>query len=85
MPIWPADLAHSCAAVCFGTLGQRSNESRRTIRRFVAATQPSALRVFDVNLRQDFYCPETLLESLSLATALKAPAAAAPGSGARAG
>ena len=66
-----ADLAHSCAAICFGTLGQRSSESRRTIRRFVAATQPSALRVFDVNLRQDFYCPETILESLALATALK--------------
>ena len=66
-----ADLAHSCAAVCFGTLGQRSSESRRTICRFVAATQPSALRVFDVNLRQDFYCPETILESLALATALK--------------
>jgi fructokinase len=27
--------------------------------------------VFDVNLRQDFYCPETILESLALATALK--------------
>jgi len=43
------------------------------------------LWVFDVNLRQDFYCPETILGSLALATALKAPAAAAPGSGARAG
>ena len=64
-------LAHSCAAVCFGTLGQRSNQSRQTIRRFVEAAAASSLRVFDVNLRQGFFDPETIRESLKLATVLK--------------
>jgi fructokinase len=64
-------LARSCAAVCFGTLAQRSKESRRVIRRFVEATPASSLRVFDVNLRQNFFDPETIRESLDLATVLK--------------
>jgi len=65
------NLARSCAAVCFGTLAQRSGESRQTIRRFVAATPASSLRVFDVNLRQQFFDPETIRESLALASVLK--------------
>ena len=47
-----AALAASCDAVCFGTLGQRSPVSRETIRRFVETTSRTALRVFDVNLRE---------------------------------
>ena len=66
-----ATLAARCAAVCFGTLGQRSPVSRETIRRFVEATPPSALRIFDVNLRQRFYDAETIRASLQIATALK--------------
>lgn len=64
-------LAASCNAVCFGTLGQRSPESRETIRRFVRATPASALRVFDVNLRQRFFDREIIEESLKLASVLK--------------
>lgn len=63
-------LAAAADAVCFGTLGQRSEESRRTIRRFLAAAT-KAVRVFDVNLRQHFYSPELIRESLALATVLK--------------
>ena len=66
-----AALASRCDAVCFGTLGQRSPASRETIRRFVAATPPAALRVFDVNLRQRFYDAETIRSSLEVASALK--------------
>ena len=66
-----AGLAGRCDAVCFGTLGQRGPVSRATIRRFVAATPASALRVFDVNLRQQFYDAEILRSSLELATAVK--------------
>lgn len=66
-----AALAARCDAVCFGTLGQRSPVSRDTIRRFVEATPPTALRVFDVNLRQHFYDRETIDASLRIATALK--------------
>lgn len=71
---WSEDLLLLAArtdAVCFGTLGQRSPVSRETIRRFVAATPPSSLRVFDVNLRQRFYDAETIRASLELASAVK--------------
>jgi fructokinase len=66
-----ASLARRCDAVCFGTLGQRSSISRDTIRRFVEATPPTALKVFDVNLRQHFYDTETIESSLQIASALK--------------
>lgn len=66
-----AALAGRCDAVCFGTLGQRSPVSRDTIRRFVETTPRTALRVFDVNLRQRFYEKETILTSLQIASALK--------------
>ena len=66
-----AALAARCDAVCFGTLGQRSPDSRETIRRFLQATPPAALRVFDVNLRQRFYDAEIIRTSLQLASALK--------------
>lgn len=66
-----ASLARRCDAICFGTLGQRSSTSRDTIRRFVEATPPTALKVFDVNLRQHFYDTETVESSLQIASALK--------------
>jgi fructokinase len=66
-----ASLARRCDAICFGTLGQRSSTSRDTIRRFVEATPPTALKVFDVNLRQHFYDTETIESSLQIASALK--------------
>jgi|688.fasta_scaffold16703_2 fructokinase len=64
------DLAARASAVCFGTLGQRAEESRRMIRRFLTAAG-KAVRVFDVNLRQAFYSPELIRESLDLANVLK--------------
>lgn len=66
-----AELAQRALVVCYGTLGQRSPVSRRTIRNFVAATPKDALRIFDVNLRQDFYSDEIIRESLVLADVLK--------------
>jgi fructokinase len=64
-------LARRCDAVCFGTLAQRSSQSRETIQRFVKTTRSSALRMFDVNLRQQFYDAAVIDQSLRLATALK--------------
>lgn len=69
-PEW-RDLAAETDAVCFGTLAQRSVESRTTIHRFLAATRPDCARVFDVNLRRPFYSRPLLAESLKLATILK--------------
>jgi len=58
-------------AVCFGSLAQRSEASRNAIRQLVAATPASALRVFDINLRQHFYSREIIEHALRLANVLK--------------
>lgn len=39
-------------AICFGSLAQRTKTSRDTIQQLVASSPSTALRVFDVNLRQ---------------------------------
>jgi fructokinase len=64
-------LARRADVVCFGTLGQRSDLSRQTIRRFLASTRPTCLRLLDVNLRSPFWDDEVVLESLRLANAFK--------------
>lgn len=66
-----ADLAAKADIVAFGTLGQRSPDSRRAIGEFIEATSPDAWRVFDVNLRQDFHSPEIIVESIRRANVLK--------------
>lgn len=71
---WSAELmelATRTDAVCFGTLGQRSESSRKTIQQFVASTPKYALRVFDINLRPPFFSDPIILESLELANILK--------------
>jgi fructokinase len=69
-PQWQA-LAAQADAVCFGSLAQRSLPSQSTIRSFLKATRPACLRVFDVNLRQNFYSAEILSESMKLASIVK--------------
>jgi fructokinase len=61
----------TAAAVCFGSLAQRNPASRTAIRTLVAATPPSAWRVFDINLRQHYYEWATIEASLELANVLK--------------
>ena len=71
---WSQELqgfAGQTTAVCFGTLGQRSELSRKTIQRFVSETPAEAFRIFDINLRPPFYTEEIILESLELANVLK--------------
>ena len=63
-------LAANADAVCFGSLAQRGETSRRSIHRFLAAAK-KALKVFDINLRQEFYTPEVLAASLDAADVLK--------------
>lgn len=69
-PQWQT-LAADADAVCFGSLAQRSAHSRSTIRSFVKATRATAARVFDVNLRQNFFNAEVLADSMKLATIVK--------------
>ena len=71
---WTLDwqhLAEKADAVCFGSLAQRSEESRATIRRFLKATSPNALKIFDVNLRQSYFSAEILADSMKLANLVK--------------
>lgn len=58
-------------AVCFGTLAQRSELSRNTIRTLVKRARPSTLKVLDINLRQHFYSKNIIDASLRLANVLK--------------
>lgn len=66
-------LARRTKAICFGTLAQRDTVSRDTIRRFLDAMPrgDESLRVFDINLRQNFYSKEMLTDSLALCNILK--------------
>lgn len=66
-----AQLALRTDAVCFGSLAQRSSVSRDTIRRFIDNMPVDALKVFDINLRQNFFTKEVIEESLNLCNVLK--------------
>ncbi len=71
------DLAGRCDALCFGSLAQRSPVSRKTIRTFLQ-NAPQAIRLYDVNLRQNTltgeagYTPEIIEYSCMAATVIKA-------------
>jgi fructokinase len=64
-------LAAQADAICFGSLAQRSEVSRNSIQKLVGAVPSKALRVFDINLRQQFYSQEVVERSLQLANVLK--------------
>ena len=65
------DIAHNCRAVCFGSLAQRNVVSRETIQKFLEATPADCLKIFDINLRQQFYTKEVIRESLQHCNILK--------------
>jgi fructokinase len=67
---WQA-LAGRTAAVCFGSLAQRSKRSRATIRLFLQNLRPNAVKVFDVNLRQSFFSADILRDSAKIADIMK--------------
>lgn len=66
-------LASETRAVCFGSLAQRSIVSRETINRFLDAMpkDDDVLKIFDINLRQNFYTKETICNSLEKCNVLK--------------
>ena len=65
------EMARNSRAVCFGSLAQRNEASRSTIYKFLNATPKDCLRVFDINLRQNFYSKEIIDESLKRCNVLK--------------
>lgn len=64
-------VARNANAVCFGTLAQRKSAASSVIQKLVEATPATALRVFDVNLRQGHYNWEIIEQSLATANVLK--------------
>lgn len=64
-------IAKEARAVCFGSLAQRSEASRKTIHQFLNATPADCLKIFDINLRGNFYNKEILRESMQKANILK--------------
>lgn len=64
-------LAQNTKAVCFGSLAQRNEVSRNTIRRFIESLPQQCLKVFDVNLRQQYYSREIIEWSMTHCDVLK--------------
>ena len=65
------DLAHNCRAVCWGSLAQRNVVSRETINKFLDTAPKDCLKIFDINLRQNFYTKEVISESIKRCNVLK--------------
>ena len=65
------NLAKNTRTACFGSLAQRNDVSRTTIRKYLEAMPKDSLKIFDINLRQNFYNKELIHESLKLANMLK--------------
>jgi fructokinase len=65
------ELADRADAVCFSTLAQRSEHSRSAMRSFLLATRPEAVRVCDINLRQNFFTGQVVAESMKLSSIVK--------------
>lgn len=65
-------IAHHTQCVCFGSLAQRSEVSSHTIQRFLQSTPATALKVFDINLRQSWYTRDVVELSLHACNILKA-------------
>lgn len=66
-------IAGQTRAVCFGTLAQRSGVTAGTISRFLDAMPggKNTYRIFDVNLRQNYYTREMIDSSLRRCNVLK--------------
>ncbi len=64
-------LAKECSCVCYGTLCQRAEKSRKSIYEFLELTNDSCIKVFDINIRGGYFSKEIIERSLEYATVLK--------------
>ena len=65
------EIASHTGAVCWGSLAQRNGVSRQMIYDFLDHTPDDCLKIFDINLRQNFYTKEIIQESLKRCNVLK--------------
>lgn len=74
IPFTPAlkELAQHTCAVSYGSLAQRNIVSRETIHAFLdSMPKEGAYKIFDINLRQNFYTKDIICESLERCNVLK--------------
>ena len=64
-------IAENTRAVCWGSLAQRNVVSRESIYKFLDATPKDCMKIFDINLRQNFYTKEVICESMKRCNILK--------------
>lgn len=65
------EIACHTGAVCWGSLAQRNGVSRQMIYDFLDHTPDDCLKIFDINLRQNFYDKDIICESLKRCNVLK--------------
>lgn len=65
------EVAANAGAVCWGSLAQRNEVSRKSIYQFLDHTPEDCLKVFDINLRQNFYTKDVICESMKRCNILK--------------
>ncbi|MDO5570876.1 MAG: carbohydrate kinase [Bacteroidales bacterium] len=67
------ELASKTTAVCFGSLAQRGAKSRKMINGFIDAmpNNDKVLKIFDINLRQNYFSKDIVVDSLKRCNVLK--------------
>lgn len=65
------ELARQADCVGFGSLAQRSDQTRATTHAFLEATRRDCLRLFDINLRQNYFSRQVVHDLLSMSDVLK--------------
>lgn len=75
IPFTPAlaEMAKETVAVCWGSLAQRNDVSRNTINCFIdlMPVTDETLKVFDINLRQEFFTKDIIEQSFNKCNVLK--------------
>ncbi|MDA3904627.1 MAG: carbohydrate kinase [Bacteroidales bacterium] len=64
-------LTDHAAAVCFGSLAQRSPVSQHTIQKILSQMPKNSIKLFDINIRKYYYTKETISLSLKASNVLK--------------
>ncbi|ACC97924.1 Extracellular sugar kinase family [Elusimicrobium minutum Pei191] len=64
-------LAKKADVICFGSLAQRSAKSRKTIESILKNAKKNAVKIFDINIRQNYYSKMIIKSSLKQSTVLK--------------
>lgn len=65
------EIVKKAKAICFGTLAQRNMDSRKALTELLSYAPEDALSFFDINIRQNYYSKELILDLLEKANILK--------------